>query len=193
MQSTLAADIEFAVAAALRALSQEEKAGVYALSFYISDDDDDPRNPTLMVGFNTEAQCKASVAEASSADEARWNFAFWLQNCIASFGERESDSAGAAAEWIAAQGLAYTDADEAADYDRCMDLGGRIVTQFVELSCGVARRLHETGVVESVFGRSIPILVHELEYYDEIAEQTASANPPGVAAAFVAWVEGGCE
>jgi len=193
MESTLATEIEGAVAAALHALSSDEKAGVYALSFYISDDDEDPRHPTLMVGFNTEPQWKASVAEASSADEARWNFAFWLQNCIASFGERESESAASVAQWIASQGLAYSDADEAANYDRCMDLGGRIVTQFAELSCAVARRLHDTSVVESVFGRSIPILVHELEYYDEIAEQTASANPPGVAAAFVAWVHGGCE
>jgi len=30
--------------------------------------------------------------------------------------------------------------------------------------------------------------VHELEYYDEIAVQTAAANPPGVAGEFEDWI-----
>ena len=35
-----------------------------SISLWVQDLDDDPRKPTITVGFNTE----------------RWNFAFWLQN-----------------------------------------------------------------------------------------------------------------
>jgi len=40
------------------------------------------------------------------------------------------------------------------------------------------------------FGQSVPIIVHELEYYDQIAEQTRKANPPGLTLEFEAWVRG---
>jgi hypothetical protein len=39
-----------------------------------------------------------------------------------------------------------------------------------------------------VFGRPIPVLIHELEYYPQIARQTERANPPGLAADFARWV-----
>jgi len=33
------------------------------------------------------------------------------------------------------------------------------------------------------------VLVHELEYYDEIVEQNRSANPPVLVDEFARWVE----
>ena len=51
------------------------------------------------------------------------------------------------------------------------------------------QRMHETGVVVATFGRPIPVLVHELEYYDEIVEQNRRANPPGLTNDFAAWVD----
>ena len=38
------------------------------------------------------------------------------------------------------------------------------------------------------FPRPIPIVVHGLEYYDRIAMQTRSANPPGLAQEFENWI-----
>jgi hypothetical protein len=40
---------------------------------------------------------------------------------------------------------------------------------------------------QGLFGRPIPVLVHELEYYDAIAMQNLAANPPGVADDFIRW------
>lgn len=34
------------------------------------------------------------------------------------------------------------------------------------------------------------MLIHELEYYDQIATQTEAANPPGLADDFITWVRG---
>ena len=39
------------------------------------------------------------------------------------------------------------------------------------------------------FLRPIPIIVHELEYYDQIASQTVEANPAGLAHEFADWVD----
>ena len=43
-------------------------------------------------------------------------------------------------------------------------------------------------MIQETFARSLPIVIHELDYYDEIAQRTAEANPPGVADGFVAWI-----
>lgn len=185
-------EIQEGVTAALRAIPDKEKAQLYALSFFIYDNEDDPRQPTLTVGYNTEAQWKKSIPNASSSDEAKWNYAFWLQNEISSFGQPGSSSAQTVSEWVRALGLAYSDQEEEDNFDECMELGEQITNHFVQTICQVAKNLHESGIITTVFGRPIPILIHELEYYGSIADQTEYANPAGVADAFVGWVRGGC-
>ena len=59
----------------------------------------------------------------------------------------------------------------------------------VDLCVSLARRLHEEGDIVRVFGRPIPVLVHELEYYGEIADQNVAANPPGLAQGLVDWID----
>jgi hypothetical protein len=51
-----------------------------------------------------------------------------------------------------------------------------------------AKLLHDEGDIAALFGNTIPVIVHELEYYDQIADQTIMANPRGVADEFAAWV-----
>ena len=60
---------------------------------------------------------------------------------------------------------------------------------FVGTCVTVAQQLHGDGVVAETFGRAIPIVVHELEYYDEIVQQTREANPPGLVEDFARWVD----
>jgi hypothetical protein len=60
--------------------------------------------------------------------------------------------------------------------------------EFVAMLERVVRDLHADGVIERTFGRRVPVLIHELEYYDEIAEQNQRANPDGLADAFAAWI-----
>ena len=42
--------------------------------------DDDPRHPILQLGYNTLTHLKERTPSASGAEEAKWNYAFWLQN-----------------------------------------------------------------------------------------------------------------
>ena len=173
----------------IQAIPDAIAADIYALSFHYWADEDDPRRAMLTVGYNTTAHWQATIAEASGPDEARWNFAFWLQDegeaCV--IGESPADSA-ARRRWIETARLWFTDDDEDEDFDRCIELGEQIMEQFVAVCITVAKHLHDDGIITGKFGRAIPILVHELEYHEGIAEATRQANPPGLTADFDKWI-----
>lgn len=190
MDPEFASETYAAVSRALGGVPTDQRPDVYALSFFVSDDDDDPRRPSLTVGYNTIQRWHDSIAAASSSDEAKWNYAFWLQNGLGA--TRGGEWPGRIEAWVGALGLSYSDEEEDADFDRCAEMGAQITENFVSLACEVAARLHDAGIVTAIFGRPLPIIVHELEYHDQIAVQTARANPPGLADEFVSWVERGC-
>jgi hypothetical protein len=167
---------------ALAGIPAGERSDIYVVSFFVYDEEDDSRRPTVTIGFNIEAD----VASASGDEEARWNYAFWRQNRLAVQLDADRDPEGARLreEWIRGEGLWYDDAEL---FD---ERGEPLTAAFVSLLEGVVQRLHE-GDIERIFSRTIPVLIHELEYYDEIAEQNLRANPPGVVPeGFVRWCRG---
>lgn len=166
---------------------------IYAISFWIDDEDDDPRRPILIIGYNTESQVKQTILEGRASDpaEARWNYAFWLQNQLAVIGDRTHDPVGAAAReaWIKELGHWYD--EPATEADRLTSIGPlaqQIEAAFNRACCDLSLTLHSTGVLTAALGRSVPVLVHELEYYEQIALRTEAANPSGLADAFITWV-----
>jgi hypothetical protein len=175
---------------ALERTPGEEAREVYVVSLFVDDEDDDPRYPTVTVGYNTEAQVGASLGDASDDGEARWNFAFWLQNELGVLGAADRDPEGARLreQWIRQADLWYSDDEEDDDFEATLAKGEAITSRFVELVVAVAQQLHADGTIERVFGRAIPVLVHELEYYDQIAEQNRRANPAGLADDFARWI-----
>lgn len=187
--------------AAVGNVPAEERADTYAVSFFVYDDEDDPRCPTLTIGTNTEARVLASTTGSPTADptarpaptdpeEARWNYAFWLQNQLAVVGDLDNDAPGALLrqEWVRSLGLWYEDPSGDAEWRDSLAKDKSITGEFVEMCVRTARNMHAEGLVERVFGRPVPIIVHELEYYDQIADQTLRANPPGMADEFARWV-----
>jgi hypothetical protein len=61
----------------------------------------------------------------------------------------------------------------------------------VALLVDVVRRLHANGDLVATIGRTVPVLIHELEYYDAIADQNLRANPPGLVDEFAQYCRGG--
>lgn len=183
---------KFACTEISNALARIDAAAVpdiYALSFFVDDVDGDPRYPWLQLGYNTRAQVAASTPSAASdAAEAKWNFAFWLQNELAFIGEPGTEGRQLLEQALKAEGLWYSDEEEESDFERCMVVADRITAYFVAACVRIAQALHASGAIEKRFGHPVPIIVHELEYYDQIAMQTAAANPPGLAQEFVDWV-----
>jgi len=163
-----------------------ERSDIYVVSFFVYDQEDDPRKPTVTIGFNTEAD----VAAWGGDEESRWNYAFWRHNQLAIICDTNADPAGAELReaWARQEGLWY---DLQPDEDAIFNERGKPLTKaFVQLLVGVVQRLHQ-GDIERIFGRPVPVFIHELEYYDEIATQNLAANPAGVVPdEFVRWCRG---
>jgi hypothetical protein len=174
-------------AEAVRGLAEVD-GHVYAVSFFVYDEDDDPRHPTLTIGYNTLEHWRQAVSQASSEAEAKWNYAFWPQNEVASFGRSGTASQKIVAAWLREQGLYYTDEQADADFDATLELDERITERFVASCCSAVQRLHTEGVVSQALSAKVPVIVHELEYDEAIADQNKRCNPRGVAKEFVRWV-----
>ena len=170
-----------AVRSALAAVPAVDSPEIYAISFLVYDEDDDPERPTLMIGYNTESQVRRVLENAGGRGpdpaEARWNYAYWLQNELGVVCDSIRDSEGAThrTQWIQ-------------DNPRLQDHPEQVTARFVRGCVRMVRSFHEVGLIERAVGHRVPVLIHELEYYDEIAEQTRAANPAGLADDFVAWV-----
>lgn len=174
---------------AISEIDNSETPDIYVLSFYIYDIEDDPRLPTLTLGYNTYSNYEDEISNASGKDEAKWNYAFWLQNELSIVGESGTQSAAAITSWINDLGLLYSDEDEQEDFDQCLEQGESITKHFIELAIELAQKLHASGLIQKKFKQAIPIFIHELEYYDEIVRQTQRANPPGLTQEFLSWVQ----
>ncbi|WP_433510202.1 hypothetical protein ACQP2T_40865 [Nonomuraea sp. CA-143628] len=169
-----------AAATALSSIPAADASDIYAISFYVYDEDDDPRRPTLTIGYNTESQVRR-VTDPSSRypdpTEARWNYAYWLQNELIVIADMILDPDGSIHrdQWI-------TELPHAAHQH------DHVTARFVEACIHLASDLHTAGVIERAIGRPAPVLIHELEHYEQIARQTEAANPPGLANEFTEWV-----
>lgn len=166
---------------------------IYVISLYISNVEDDSEKPMITLGYNTMEQYEKSISHASDNAEAKWNFAFWLQNEELIIGDNWGENLEDREmifEWINENNLYYSYEDEVEDFDKTLRPGDKIIHEFVELCVEVAKQLHYEGVIQQKFGRTIPILIHELEYYDVIAEQNERANPKEVVKEFVDWILG---
>lgn len=179
---------------AIHAIPEELAKDIYALSFFYYAEEDDPRFPSIEVSYNTTEQYKKETANASDETEAQWNYAFWLQEAIEKIG-------GAADEllrkWFKETPYYYSEAEnEAAEeddelFDKLLEQGGNFETEFTEGIISLTRKLFKENVTEKKFGKDIPIIIHELEYYDQPIAWTQKANKPGLIEPFIAAYESG--
>ncbi|MFJ7281086.1 hypothetical protein [Kitasatospora sp. NPDC098663] len=117
----------------------------------------------MTIGYNTETPYQLSIPAASDEAEARWKYAFWLQNELTVIGDRVADPDGAAARhaWITELGLWY---ERPTAPDDWLTIVGPIVAQiegsFNQACVQLARDLHTTGLIGRVMGRSVPVILH---------------------------------
>lgn len=164
--------------AIMQTIASWDEADIYVVSLYVYDDNDDPCRPTVTVGYNTESYLNEQIEYASDEEEARWNYAFWLQNEEFVFGK--DDTADIVRQWIIDSGFAYCQACDRTP----VEYESEITKAFVELLVVIVRELHNSGFIKETFGREIPVLIHELEYYYEIGEQNIRANGVELAGEF---------
>lgn len=150
-----------------------QKSDIYAVSLFVYDNDDNPCEPTVTLGYNTNANYNTEIKNASDSSEAKWNYAFWLQNQELVFGIDETKPA--VQEWIVRNGYSYEG----------------ITGAFIRVLVDVVKELHSSGFIKAQFGKELPVLIHELEYYDEIGKQNIEANTLELVEEFVAFCSGG--
>lgn len=163
---------------------------IYAISFFIYDWQDDPRQPQVHLSYNTLSEWKKACKRGRDSREVKWNFAYWSQDfkAIIPVNGRERPNIAHETDGLALRSawLAYERFDDSDD-ELYGDRTPAMTLAFVAMCVRVARRLHDDGVITGKFGRTIPILVHELEIYDLIVDQTRDANPPGAMDEFEQW------
>lgn len=121
--------------------------------------------------------------ETSDEGEARWNFAVWLQNDLFCFGG-DDDTSEVVKKWVIDQGFRYHedfDFDDDEDYEE-------LTEAFIQVLIDIVHELHEEKVLTKKLGKELPILIHELEYYDKIAEQNIEANGEELVKDFTKWI-----
>ncbi|QHT67775.1 hypothetical protein GXP67_14590 [Rhodocytophaga rosea] len=168
---------------AYRRLSTSEVNDIYVFSFFVYDDEDDPRRPTLTIGYNTLTNFHEQINDASDEQEAKWNYAFWLQNEIESIGTEEDKVGKKLIEnWVVEKKLYYTDKEEDRDFDACMEKAEQITKNFIDLLIQIVQETHQAQIT------NLPILIHELEYYDLIRDQNIQANGRERVSEFSEWI-----
>lgn len=169
-------------------------ADIYALSFFYHAEDDDARYPCIEVSYNTYTHYKQETANAAHEPEAKWNYAFWLQEPIAKIGGATDELLH---NWFKISPYYYSAEDnEAAEeddelFDRIMELGENFETEFVEHIISMTRKLFKERVIEKKFGKDIPVIIHELEYSDQPIGWTQKANKSGLIEEFLAAYQNG--
>lgn len=174
---------------ALEEIPSTEVGEVYALSIFMDEENPEEEGPVLQFGYNTEAQVTKSL-NLTDAKEARWNFAFWLQNQAAFVpDERDQYALRIRRNWLIDRGFYLTDEDFERGDDRVWELQEQRHSEYWRVSARAARRLHDEGVISSRMGGPVPVILHSLEYYEKFAALTQQANPPELEAIgeFLAW------
>ncbi len=169
-------------------IPDSKKEDIYALSFWYFTEDDDPRFPMITFSYNTISNVQSQIEKASNEAEAKWNYAFWLQNDLMVVGGEEDEFL---AQWFEDSPYYYSDEeiDEADDdddlFDELLELSEDFNYEFIEGVIDVTQKLFRENIIKKAFGKDIPVLIHELEYYDDPINWTIRANPEGLVDEFV--------
>ena len=163
---------------------------IYALSFYHFFEEDEGRFPMILISFNTISNYIENITKASSEGEAKWNYAFWLQEEVGLIGGMEDTLL---AKWFKYTPYYYSDkeSEKAMDDDDLFDIilekDADFGSLFIEEIILLINKLFKEDLIKTKFGKNIPVMLHELEYYDRPISWTVRSNPDGLADEFLNW------
>lgn len=158
-------------------LPRLNKDNIYVVSFFLDSNEINDTVPSLLISCNVENE-----NNIDPLSEERWNFAFWLQNVIGIINDEDAESIDRLKDWYQEIGIknpGYEDLswDVAYNGGRYIGKGPKGVFEFVNLLKEIIQELHESGYIKRVFGKSIPIIIHDLEYVWYMVDATIEANP----------------
>ncbi len=173
-------------------------ADIYALSVYIDMEEADTNQFEILLSYNTRQQVRQELSRARSEQDAMWDFGHWVQDfrtCVATHdaGFGSDRTVPQVMAWLKTEGLYRSASDlraliEAEDYEAYHDYYEALEDGILDAAVEAVRRLHETGIVLSTFGRHIPIILHQDAFYPPLLQETREANPDGLVQPYEDWV-----
>ncbi len=166
---------------AFQSIDSEERQDTYALSFWFYNEDDDMRYPVISVSFNTITHFKEQSGNVFNPTEAKWNYAYWLQEEVLEIGGSEDELLKA---WLKTTPYYYSDEEdkEAEEddllFDEIIAKGKHLEKTFIDVMIDMINQLHNHDIIKKTFGRKLAVILHELEYYDKPIAWTKAVNEP---------------
>ncbi len=172
-------------------ISSWSEDDIYAISFFVYSNESFEYNgysnvTNFFISYNTEKDCEG----ADELSEERWNYAFWRQNETPIIdSESETEGIKTLFDWYKENGIdniGYEDNDSCYDSEmRYIGKGPIGCYELITEITSVAKKLQESDFIKSKFGKSIPIIIHDLEYTWYTIEATKKANSKGEADIFI--------
>lgn len=134
---------------------------IYALSFWLTNEDDDYRYPTLILGYNTLTNFQAEKGEATDDLEYKWNFAYWLVDDMGKIGGEDDKLLS---NWFEQTPYFYSqeqeDLSEESDevFAEIVEKGEQFQAEFIQIVIEIAQQLFTEKVLEQKFGKIFPLL-----------------------------------
>ncbi len=181
MSEDLKAHLVSKIRQTLRGPFADPISDIYALSFFVYPEH--PCGPTVDLSYNTLTHLRA----AGGTPENKWNYAFWLQNSLRVIGDDgDPETQAKMADWLKPFGIDFDDVPlDDDEFDIWLAAKQRVFHEFWLVCAAVAKQLHQDGTIEASFGRSIPIIIHDLEYVPAAVDATVAGNPPEAVDEFV--------
>lgn len=152
----------------IEGISLEEANDIYIISFFYYWDENDLRFPSITLGYNTETHFVSQIHQASDAQEARWNSAFWLLNNIAKVGGKECELLKA---WFNKTLYYFSDEQNEKSrkdkslYEEILKKENDFNEEFIEMMIFISKKMFSKGIIRQKFGRNIPIIIHNFQDY----------------------------
>ncbi len=146
---------------------------VYALTFVVDDSAIVSDREGLM-SFTVDCARESDCPATGKYSEERWNYAYWSHENEAMLIDPWDEGEGweRYQRWLKATGLDAASQDE------------RLLKMF-DVASEVGLRLQKDTQIEKMFKNKIPIIIHDLEYWDAPENATKKANPKGEADVFL--------
>jgi hypothetical protein len=170
----------------------ERRSDVYALLFYIdtswsadADGQEVIEQCVIHLTYNTLSFCDKQTARGCRLEEAKWDLSYWPYDYTAHVPAQFEYGTDPPVEdfalrdaWCAAQGI-IPDGKDGGGRPKYEE---RALAEAIYGACiRVAQAMHTNGVIETAFGRPVPIIIAEHDHEHECADITRAANPPGLA------------
>jgi len=170
------------------------EADIYAISFFVYSNEsyeykEFSNVSSFAISYNTESDC----AGAGLFDEERWNYAFWRQNENPIITPDEPDElTDLLFAWYKENGICNIGEEDEDCYDEDFNYIGKGPVghyELMQIIVEVAKKLQSEGYIKNHFGKTLPIIIHGLEYAWFDIEATQKANINGEADTFIQAME----